>query len=382
MSDEETEKKDKDKDKDKDVLSQEEIDALLHSVGPEDEQSGSKDADSSQSDTDESSQSGGKSKPIDAKQENTDESDLLNTETELAAIQRRRREDVIRVVNFANQERSVRGELPVLDKIYDRAVRYFNIDVYQLMAKELDVEQEALQFIKHHDYLTTLPNPTYMVVHHFKPLKGKAILCFDKVFIYDLVDYYFGGNSHFQSDKNRNDFTATEMRVMDIVIEKLQKNIEQAWAPILQLKVLKASDETNPQLLHIAEPNEVLLVSKFNVTFGEEKGFFSFVIPYMMVEPIKQQLELGAARPDDEIDPNWINSLKEELMDVGLPIGAHIARAESTLRRVLRWKEGDFIPLEKRDQLTLDIENIPCFEGEMGVVDDKRAVKIIKKITY
>ncbi|WP_367605696.1 flagellar motor switch protein FliM [Legionella sp. W05-934-2] len=373
MSDEKQEKE-----KDKDVLSQEEIDALLHSVGPDDETNEEQGDNSTSSEPEPLVTSSKDTSSDDSSQKPAKE----ESQSELAAIQRKRQEDVIRVVNFANQERSVRGELPVLDKIYDRAVRYFNTDIYQLMAKELQVEQEPLQFIKHREYLSSLPNPTYLAVHLIKPLKGKAIFCFDKVFIYDLVDYYFGGNTHFQSDKNRNDFTATEMRVMDIVLEKLQKNIEQAWAPIVQLKVVKAADETNPQLLHIAEPNEVLLVSKFNVTFGEEKGFFSFVVPYLMVEPLKQQLELGAARPDDEIDPNWINSLKEELMDVNLPVGAHIARSKSTLRRVLKWQEGDFVPLEKRDRLTLDIENIPCFEAEMGVVDDKRAVKIVKKITY
>lgn len=353
-----------DKKEEKDVLSQEEIDALLNSVDPEEEEE------------------------TDSSAENVDSPELQveevnpTKEGELAAIQRRRQEEVIRVVNFANQERSVRGELPVLDKIYDRAVRYFNIDVYQLMAKELEVEQEALQFIKHRDFLSSLPNPTYLVTNHIKPLKGKALLCFDKVFIFDIVDYYFGGSTHFQSDKSRSDFTATEMRVMSIVLEKLHKSLEHAWAPILQIKMTKIADETNPQLVNISEPGDVLLVSKFNVTFGDEKGFFSFVMPYISVDPIKQQLELGAARPDDEIDPNWINSLKDELMEVSLPLCAYIAKAKSSLGQVLNWQTGDFIALEKREQLTLDIEQIPCFEGEMGVMDDKRAVKIIKKITY
>ncbi|ASQ45366.1 flagellar motor switch protein FliM [Legionella clemsonensis] len=291
-------------------------------------------------------------------------------------------EEHIEVLNFSSQERVVRGELPVLDKIHDRAARFFANDIYQLMAKDLQIKQEALGIIKHREFMSSLPNPTLMTIRRFKPLRGKALILFDSIFVYDLVDYYFGGSSQFLAQKTRTDFTATELRVMEIIIEKLVRNIEQAWAPIIKLEALKVGDETNPQLVHIGEPNELLLVSRFNLDFGKESGSFSFVIPYSMVEPIKQQLELGAARPDDEIDPNWVMSLKEELMDVELTVSSVMAQTSSTLGKVMEWQVGDFIPMERNEEVTLDIEGTPGFTATMGSANDKRAVKIIKKISY
>lgn len=322
---------------DKEVLSQEEIDALLNKV-------------------------------------ETD--DPINNETETTI------DGEVRVLNFANQERIVRGELPVLDKIHDRAVRFFTHDIYQLMAKDLDIKQEPLAIVKHSEFLGSLPNPTLMTIRRFRPLRGKALILFDSTFVYDLVDYYFGGSSQFLAQKDRTDFTATELRVMDIIISKLVRNIEQAWLPIIKIDALKAGDETNPQLVHIAEPNELLLVSRFNIEFAKESGSFTFVIPYSMVEPIKQQLELGAARPDDEIDPNWMMSLREELMDVELLVSSVMAKTTSTLQKVMDWKEGDFIPMEMQEIVTLDIEGTPSYTATIGTANDKRAVQIIKTISY
>lgn len=340
----------------KDVLSQEEIDALLNSV-----------------DSDESSAAGDGANAATAPiaDEVGDVAESLNRPAEH-----------VQVLNFTNQERIVRGELPVLDKIHDRAARFFANDIYQLMAKDLEIKQEPLSIVKHREFMGSLPNPTLITIRRFKPLRGKSLILFDSTFVYDLVNYYFGGSSQFLAQTDRTDFTATELRVMEIIISKLVGNIQQAWAPIIKLDALKVGDETNPQLVHIGEPNELLLVSRFNLDFGKESGSFSFVIPYSMVEPIKQQLELGAARPDDEIDPNWMMSLREELMEVELTVSAAMAETDSSLGQVVNWQPGEFIPLEMKEIVTLDIEGTPSFTATQGSANDKRAVKIINKISY
>ncbi|HHF7344945.1 TPA: flagellar motor switch protein FliM [Legionella feeleii] len=340
----------------KDVLSQEEIDALLNSVDSEENSAAA---------------AGTNAAPAAIKDEEDEPNESLSRPTEH-----------VQVLNFANQERIVRGELPVLDKIHDRAARFFTNDIYQLMAKDFDIKQEPLAIVKHREFMGSLPNPTLMTIRRFKPLRGKALILFDSTFVYDLVNYYFGGSSQFLAQKDRTDFTATELRVMEIIISKLVRNIQQAWAPIIKLDALKVGDETNPQLVHIGEPNELLLVSRFNLDFGKESGSFSFVIPYSMVEPIKQQLELGAARPDDEIDPNWMMSLREELMEVELTVSAAMAETHTSLGQVMSWQAGEFIPLEMKEIVTLDIENTPSFTATQGSANDKRAVKIIKKINY
>ncbi len=79
-------------------------------------------------------------------------------------------------------------------------------------------------------------------------------MIFDNVFIYDLVDYFFGGSSQFFAVKERTDYTATELKVMELVTKKLIANLTQAWRHIITLDISKFNDETNPQLVNIAEP--------------------------------------------------------------------------------------------------------------------------------
>lgn len=359
----------------KDVLSQEEIDALLESVD-----------DPNEDETHEEQAASPKSEQKKSKTNKTQDSiseagDDNASDSESVSGQHGNVEDEIKTLNFASQERIVKGQLPVLDKIYDRAIRLFATDIYNLTAKDFEITQEPLAISKHRDFMSTLPNPSLMTIYKFKPLRGKVIVLFDSTFVYDLVDYYFGGSSQFFAQKDKTDFTATELRVMELVHKKLISNLVQAWEPIMHFDIVKVNDETNPQLVHIAEPEEMLLSARFNLNFGKETGSFFIILPYSMLEPIKQQLELGASRPDDEIDPDWIKSLKEELMDVELTVSAAMSETRSSLGKVMSWQVGDFVPLELSEIVTLEIEGTPSFTATLGSANEKRALKIIKKIS-
>jgi flagellar motor switch protein FliM len=356
----------------KDVLSQEEIDALLDAVDEPEETSLKTDATSASS----TEEAGAKIAKGEEQAEEGEGSAYAGDVEEKAAG------DGIKILKFTGQERVIKGQFPVLDKIYDRAVRLFITDIYNLTGKDFEVKQEPLLIVKHSDFMMGLPNPTLMTIYKFQPLRGKGMILFDSTFIYDLVDHYFGGNSQFYAQKNRTDYTATELRVMELVTNKLVANLTHAWTPIIALNITKHNEETNPQLVNLTEPEEMLLIARFILNFGKEEGSFYFVIPYSMVEPIKQQLELGASRSEDEIDPNWVKLFIEELMDVELTVSSAMARTEGSLENVMEWKKGDFIPIEIKDEVSLDIEGIPSFTAILGSANDKRALQILGVISY
>lgn len=329
------------------VLSQEEIDALLQTVDESSEES-----------------------PLEIENHDTENAKAVIAESE------------VKTLDFNSSDRIIKGKLPVLDRIYDRAVRSFAGDVYQLTGKDFEIIQDQMMIVTHREFMENLPNPSLMSIYKFKPLRAKAMILFDSTFVYDIVDYYFGGSSLFFAQKDRTDFTATEIRVMDAVAGKLVNHLSTAWKPILPVEIQKVNNETNPQLIHLAEPMETLLVARFTLNFGKESGDFFIIVPYSMVEPIKEQLELGASRPEDEIDPNWLNSLTEELMDVELCVSSVMAQTPSNLGTVTAWQEGDFIPLDIKEIVTLDVEGTPGFTATLGTANDKRALKIIKHISY
>lgn len=342
---------------DKEILSQEEIDALLQNVDEEDQQG----AESSNDDV------------VAAKGDETEEH---SSESHKSS------DDSPVSIDFFNQERIVRGQLPVMDRIYDRMAKRYVEEVYQMMSKEIAIEQQAMKIYKYKELIASLRIPTMVRVFRLRPLRGKAMILFDSTFVFNLVDNYFGGSSQFNSHIERMDFTPTEVRIVASFIDSLLDTIVYSWSSVLKITSQSINTETNPQLVNICEANDLMLVNRFQTKFEKPSGEFTVVLPYSMIEPIKQQLELGTGGSDEDADPNWTKSLVDELMDVELPVKSTLGETQVPLSQINEYKEGDFIPLTINETVTLDVENIPLFTAQVGSADEKSALQIINKIKY
>lgn len=332
---------------DEEVLSQEEIDALLNSVDDSD-----------------------------GENDNAALGESLSADASNNGI------DDIEKIDFSNQERIVKGQLPVLERIYDRFSNMLAEATYELMSRDMKIDQENLRIMKFTEFMSSLSNPCAINTVRLHPLRGKAMLIFDNQFIFSLVEHYFGGRGQFSRNVEGRDFTLTEIRVNEIFLDVFINKYVKSWSPIEKLNAEKLGLETNPQLVNSSSSSDVMLINQFNVSFEADDGKFYIVLPYPMIEPIREKLELGASHSDDETDPNWLTGLRNEILNVPLVISSNIATSKMNLGAVNRLKKGDFIPIEMRETVTLDVEGVPTFTARVGTSNEKCAVKIIEKIKY
>ena len=59
----------------------------------------------------------------------------------------------------------------------------------------------------------------------------------------------------------------------------------QAWGSIGQFDFQLGEMESNPQLVQIVPPNEVVVVIGFEVRMGERTGTMKLCLPYNVIEP-------------------------------------------------------------------------------------------------
>lgn len=286
------------------------------------------------------------------------------------------------VVDFVSQERVVRGELPVLERIHERFSKCFIHSIYSLMARDIEVTLEEIRTEKFKDVIYTLEIPAAINMIRCHPLRGKALIILDNRLVYTLVDNYFGGHSgERENSSEEREFTNAEIRIMELIINSITRDLENSWERQLKMDIEKIGFETNPQLINTANPEDPVIVTEFKVAFSEKSiGKLFILMPYAMLEPIKEQLDMGAARSDDEVDPNWIKGIRTQVYDVPLEIRSILAREKMTLRKIQEMVVGDIIPIDIPETVTLDIEGIPSFVAKFGKSNDKCALKILHKI--
>jgi len=286
---------------------------------------------------------------------------------------------VARSFDFASQDRIVRGRMPTLEMMNERFARYFRISFFNMLRRTAEISVAGVQMMKFSEYMHSLFVPTSLNLVKINPLRGKALCVIDPKLVFITVDNYFGGTGRHAKIEGR-EFSPTESRVITIILDQAFKDLKEAWKPVLPVEFEFLSMEVNPQFANIVSPSEVVVVSSFHVELDGGGGTFYVVMPYSMLEPIRDLLDAGVQSDRAESDDRWTIALREEVKSAVVQLNCELTEAKLKLGDLLNLKEGDIIPINYPDQITIVAEDVPVFRGIYGVHKGSKAIKIMKVV--
>ncbi|TBR43171.1 flagellar motor switch protein FliM [Marinomonas agarivorans] len=279
--------------------------------------------------------------------------------------------------DITSQERIVRGRMPTLEMINERFARYTRISLFNLLRRTADVSSGGLQIMKFGEYVHTLYVPTSLNLVKVRPLRSTALFILDAKLVFKLVDNFFGGDGRHAKIEGR-EFTPTEIRIVQLMLEQVFVDLTEAWAPVLKIDLDYISSEVNPAMANIVSPSEVVVVSTFHIELDGGGGELHITMPYSMIEPVRELLDAGVQSDVDEKDERWGNSLEQDIKELNVKLEATVAQAEVLLTDVLDFKEGDIIPVDMPEFLIVRANGLPTLKGKLGVSNDKYSVQVIE----
>jgi flagellar motor switch protein FliM len=281
-----------------------------------------------------------------------------------------------RAYDFASQDRIVRGRLPTLEMINDRFARTWRIGLFNLLRRSADLSVRGIDLLRFGEYMHTLQVPTNLNLVKMKPLRGTALVTFEPRLVFTVVDNFFGGSGKYHTRIEGREFTPTEMRVIQLLLKQVFADLAEAWAPALPVEFEYINSEVNPHFANIISPREYIVVSRFHVELDGGGGELHVAFPYAMLEPIRELLDAGLQSDRIERDEGWTLALRRQLQDADIELSCALARRQISLRELCRLRVGDVIPIEPERSVQLQVEQVPLFSGEFGVHNGRNAIKI------
>ena len=278
--------------------------------------------------------------------------------------------------DFATQERIIRGRLPTLEMINDRFARTWRIGLFNLLRRSADLSVRGIDMVRFGEYMHSLQVPTNLNLVKMKPLRGTAIVMFEPRLVFTVVDNFFGGNGKYHTRIEGREFTPTEMRVIQILLKQTFADLTEAWAPVMPVEFEYLNSEVNPHFANIISPREYIVVCRFHVELEGGGGELHLSIPWSMLEPIREQLDAGVQSDRVEKDESWTRALRMQLQDAEVELSSVLARRQISLRELSRMKVGDVIPIELTPTVPVQVEQLPLFSGEFGIHNGRNAVKV------
>ena len=283
--------------------------------------------------------------------------------------------DAVISYDFTQQDRIVRGRLPTLEMVNDRFARFFRTALFGVLRKTCEVSVLGVKMVKFAEYVHGLALPSNLNMVRIKPLRGNALVVFEPRLVFTVIDNFFGGDGRFHARIEGRDFTATENRVIQIMLAELFGAMAEAWSPVLGLNFEYLNSEINPQFANIVSPTETVVVSRFHVELDGGGGEVHLTMPYAMVEPIRTLLDAGVQSDRMDGDDRFAEMLREEVLDAEVDVSSLLLEAQLSLGQFLHLRPGDVIPVQLPELTTVYAEDVPVFRGRYGQSNGRNAVR-------
>ncbi len=288
----------------------------------------------------------------------------------------------VRPYNLATQERIVRGRMPTLEIINERFIRLFRIGLFGFMRRTAEITAGPVKVQKYSEFIRNLVVPTNLNLVQIKPLRGTALLVFDPTVIFMIIDNLFGGDGRFHTRVEGRDFTQTEQRIIQRILDIFFENYEKSWSYVYQIEMEYMRSEMNTQFANIATPNEVIVSTTFGIEIGASHGEFHCCMPYSMIEPIRDLLTSSMQGETLDIDKRWTKLMTQQIQNAEVEIVANMGSADISIKELIDMQVGDVIPINIPDIISATVDQIPIMECSYGTLHGQYALRVEKLLSH
>ncbi len=291
-------------------------------------------------------------------------------------------DDGVRPYNLATEERIVRARMPAFEMVNERFARQLRVALFNFLRRNADITISPPRVQKFSDFVRNLVVPTNLNLVQIKPLRGNSLFIIDPHLVFLIVDSLFGGSGHSSTQVEGRDFTLTEMRIIQRMLEIVFDEYEKSWKPVHEIKLEYIRSEMNTQFASIATPNDVVIVTTLNIEFGAAGGEMHICIPYTSLEPLRGVLYSSMQSDPHETDKRWFQQMQREVQNAEVELVVNLGRTALTLEQILNMQSGDVIGIDVPDTMLAEVDGVPVLECKCGVYNGQYAVRVERMISH
>ena len=285
----------------------------------------------------------------------------------------------IRAYDFKRPERVSKDQMRALEALHEGFSRNFGAALSGYLRTIVEVNVANIEQLTFSEFIHALPNPTCFNLLSAKPLEGQLCMEISPLIIYPIIDRLLGGSSADLFIPQR-PLTAIEWRLVKRLTDRALANLSEGWSAITKIAFELTETESNPQLVQIVPPNEVVVVIGFEIKMGNRAGTMSLCIPYNVIEPVMAKLSQQswftyskkAATADHQ------KAMQKNLSGAPLVVKVLLGHTTIKVEELMNLAAGDIIQLEKpaSGEMIVQIEGKNKYTGLVGQFKGKRAVRV------
>ncbi len=198
-------------------------------------------------------------------------------------------------------------------------------------------------------------------------------MIFDPNLVFCVIDSLFGGSGKFHLRIEGRDFSPTEQRIIQRMLEVTLEQYTKAWGALCRFNFQYQRSEMHTQFANIASPSEIVVATTFNLEIGDSGGEIHICFPYAMLEPIRDVLYSSLQGDGQEPDRRWVRQLTQQVQSAEIELTAELAKTTLTVGDLLKLRVGDFVELPLKEIVQANVDGVPVILLEGRIFDAQEA---------
>ncbi len=287
----------------------------------------------------------------------------------------------VQLYDFKRPERVSKEQMRALEGIHETFARNFGAFLSGFLRTIVEIRVATAEQLTYSEFIHSLPNPTNFNLLTAEPLEGQLCLELSPLIIYPIIDRLLGGSNSELFIPQR-PLTLIEQRLVNRITDKAIHVLEESWGELLEVKFKIVEVESNPHLVQIVAPNEVVVVLGFEIKMGGRAGTMSLCIPFNVIDPVMDKL----------LSQGWLayqrrTQADDRSADIAKALGAthvsvtgFLAETTITVAELLTLQPGDIIQTTKsvNGEFILQVEGQNKFSGAIGRHNENVAIKVTR----
>jgi flagellar motor switch protein FliM len=256
-------------------------------------------------------------------------------------------------------------------KLVDERIQsHLSISLLGLLHKSVEVRRDDARIQKFGDYSKTLFVPSSVNTFQLQGLSGISAIVLDAKLVYALVNIFFGGGSRPTQIEGR-EFTTTDQRVIRLILKSIIEAIKSGWRALADTEFKLLETEMNPAAVTGYSVADVLMIRTFKVNFDGGGGEVQLLMPGSVIDSIfrNKNNQMDEAR--------MRHILQHRASRMHTSVTGELSGASLTIGELFRLGKGDIIGIDSPEQVDVKINGVTKFRARMGEVNGRVGLKIL-----
>ena len=290
----------------------------------------------------------------------------------------------VREYDFRTANRFHKEQMRTLNVVFDNFARLFASYLSGTLRVMCSAEVKRLEEMKYQEFVNALPSPVILAIMRQPPLIGPILFVLSPDISYAMISRLLGGAPLSAGNEFSREFTEIELVLMERMLRQFMPLFVESWEKIDKISVQLDRIETSPQFAQIVAANETVAIVSLSVNIAGAVGLVNICLPQLALEPVSDKLSTRTMYQVTETQrcEESQQEIAGRLRNTPLFVTAAFNSTQATVRDILNLAVGDVLQLEHtlEDPMTLMVGHLPKFHGALGTKENRYAIKISEVI--